>query len=51
MKRLVHLFLMIAAAGCATLPPGVANDEIRGTIARLGDIPVDIAPVFVGAGE
>jgi hypothetical protein len=26
---------------------GVANEEITGTIARLTDIPVDIAPVFV----
>jgi hypothetical protein len=30
---------------------GVDNPEIEGVIARLKDIPVDIAPVFVAAGE
>jgi hypothetical protein len=30
---------------------GVTNPEIKGVIARLNDIPVDITPVFVGAGE
>ena len=30
---------------------GVSTPEIEGIIARLTDIPVDIAPVFVAAGE
>lgn len=30
---------------------GVSNPEIEGVIARLRDIPVDITPVFVAAGE
>jgi hypothetical protein len=30
---------------------GVTNPEIQGVIARLTDIPVDIDPVFVAAGE
>lgn len=30
---------------------GVTNAEIDGVIARLSDIPVDLTPVFVGAGE
>ena len=30
---------------------GVSNAEIQGVIAKLNDIPVDINPVFAGAGE
>jgi hypothetical protein len=30
---------------------GKSNAEIQGIIARLVDIPVDIAPVYVAAGE
>jgi hypothetical protein len=30
---------------------GKTNQEIEAVIARLSDIPVDLAPVFVAAGE
>ncbi len=30
---------------------GVQNDEIKGVIESLSDLPTDITPVFVGAGE
>jgi hypothetical protein len=30
---------------------GISNDEIDGVIAKLTDIPVDIRPIFVAAGE
>ncbi|HVR42021.1 MAG TPA: peptidase [Thermoanaerobaculia bacterium] len=56
-RSLAHELLMIEATGDYDRARrlleryGVTNAEIRGVIARLTDIPVDIRPVFVAAGE
>lgn len=57
MKELATELLMIEATGDyaraqALLEKyGTSNAEIEGVIARLVDLPVDIAPVFIAAGE
>ena len=56
-RSLAHELLMIEALGDYERAKrlldryGVKNAEIDGVIAGLSDIPVDLTPVFVGAGE
>ena len=56
-RSLANELLMIEATGDyarakALLDKyGKSNPEIDGAISRLADIPVDITPIFVGAGE
>lgn len=56
-RSLAHELLMIEALGDYDRAKrlldryGVKNAEIDGVIARLSDIPIDLTPVFVGAGE